>query len=132
MNRRFCIDFIQWYTYLFEIVFCKCKHLLIFFIFFQFSTFTCVCLNAKVHRIRENCAQQVEWIQSSYNNQSKHLRDLGTHHITTLKEQYCDQVGKKTYFKFILIKICLVQDIDDSKIIYRIMHSKSFPFFVCI
>lgn len=46
----------------------------------------------QVHRIRENCAQQVEWIQGSYTNQSKHLRDLGTHHITALKDQYCDQV----------------------------------------
>lgn len=48
--------------------------------------------SSKVSRIKENCAQQVDWIQSSYNNQSKHLRDLGTQHITTLKDQYCDQV----------------------------------------
>lgn len=46
----------------------------------------------QVNRIKENCAQQVEWIQSSYNNQTKHLRDLGTQHITSLKDQYCDQV----------------------------------------
>lgn len=46
----------------------------------------------QVHRIKENCAQQVEWIQGSYTNQTKHLRDLGNHHITALKDQYCDQV----------------------------------------
>lgn len=49
----------------------------------------------QVHRIKENCTQQVEWIQSSYTNQSKNLkdiRDLGTSHITSLKDQYCDQV----------------------------------------
>lgn len=46
----------------------------------------------QVNRIKENCAQQVDWIQGSYNNQTKHLRDLGTQHITALKDQYCDQV----------------------------------------
>lgn len=49
----------------------------------------------QVHRIKENCAQQVEWIQSSYTNQSKNLKDIrdaGTSHITSLKDQYCDQV----------------------------------------
>lgn len=54
----------------------------------MFRPFDCI----QVHRIKENCAQQVEWIQSSYTNQSKHLRDLGTQHITTLKDQYYDQV----------------------------------------
>lgn len=34
----------------------------------------------------------MEWIQGSYTNQTKHLRDLGTHHISTMKDQYCDQV----------------------------------------
>lgn len=51
----------------------------------------------QVHRIKENCAQQVEWIQSSYSNQSKNLkdiRDIGTSHITSLKDQYCDQLKK--------------------------------------
>lgn len=51
----------------------------------------------QVHRIRENCAQQVEWIQGSYSTQAKHLkdiRDIGTHHITSLKDQYCDQVKR--------------------------------------
>lgn len=47
----------------------------------------------QVHRIKENCAQQVEWIQGSYSNQTKHLRDLSNHHITALKDQYCDQVN---------------------------------------
>lgn len=52
----------------------------------------CVCVH-QVHRIKENCAQQVEWIQGSYTNQTKHLRDLGTHHITAMKDQYYDQVN---------------------------------------
>jgi len=51
----------------------------------------------QVHRIRENCAQQVEWIQSSYTSQAKHIRefrDIGSNHLTTLKDQYYDQVKK--------------------------------------
>ncbi|XP_055632247.1 uncharacterized protein LOC129772801 [Toxorhynchites rutilus septentrionalis] len=51
----------------------------------------------QVHRIKENCTQQVEWIQSSYSTQAKHLReirDIGTHHLTTLKDQYYDQVRR--------------------------------------
>lgn len=49
----------------------------------------------QVQRIKENCAQQVEWIQNSYTSQAKHLKDirnLGSSHITSLKDQYCDQV----------------------------------------
>lgn len=60
-----------------------------------------------MHRIKDNCAQQVEWIQGSYSTQAKHLReirDIGTHHITTLRDQYYDQVKcalevNGTYFK---------------------------------
>ncbi|KAH8262855.1 hypothetical protein KR044_001012, partial [Drosophila immigrans] len=51
----------------------------------------------QVHRIRENCAQQVEWIQSSYTTQAKHVkefRDIGSNHLTALKDQYYDQVKK--------------------------------------
>ncbi|XP_030383581.1 uncharacterized protein LOC115631076 [Scaptodrosophila lebanonensis] len=51
----------------------------------------------QVHRIRENCTQQVEWIQSSYTSQAKYLkefRDMGSNHLTTLKDQYYDQVKK--------------------------------------
>uniref|UniRef100_A0A182SJU1 Uncharacterized protein n=1 Tax=Anopheles maculatus TaxID=74869 RepID=A0A182SJU1_9DIPT len=51
----------------------------------------------QVHRIKDNCAQQVDWIQSSYSTQAKHLReirDIGTHHITTLRDQYYDQVRR--------------------------------------
>ncbi|KAH8404366.1 hypothetical protein KR222_005340, partial [Zaprionus bogoriensis] len=51
----------------------------------------------QVHRIRENCAQQVEWIQSSYTTQAKHIkefRDMGSNHLTALKDQYYDQVKK--------------------------------------
>lgn len=48
-----------------------------------------------MHRIRENCVQQVEWIQSSYTSQAKYLkefRDMGSTHLTALKDQYYDQV----------------------------------------
>uniref|UniRef100_A0A336LIE8 CSON004138 protein n=1 Tax=Culicoides sonorensis TaxID=179676 RepID=A0A336LIE8_CULSO len=51
----------------------------------------------QVTRIKENCAQQVEWIQGSYSSQAKHvreIRDYGSHHITALKDQYCDQVRR--------------------------------------
>ncbi|EDW13233.1 uncharacterized protein LOC6577859 [Drosophila mojavensis] len=51
----------------------------------------------QVHRIRENCALQVEWIQSSYTTQAKHVkefRDMGSNHLTALKDQYYDQVKK--------------------------------------
>ncbi|SPP82049.1 uncharacterized protein LOC117584353 isoform X1 [Drosophila guanche] len=51
----------------------------------------------QVHRIRENCAQQVEWISSSYTTQAKHIkefRDIGSNHLTALKDQYYDQVKK--------------------------------------
>lgn len=51
----------------------------------------------QVHRIRENCVQQVEWIQSSYTSQAKYLkefRDMGSTHLTALKDQYYDQVKK--------------------------------------
>ncbi|XP_073825374.1 uncharacterized protein [Musca autumnalis] len=51
----------------------------------------------QVHRIRENCTQQVEWIQNSYSSQAKHLkefRDMGSNHLTALKDQYYDQVKK--------------------------------------
>ncbi|XP_037918004.1 immunoglobulin domain and leucine-rich repeat-containing protein 2 isoform X3 [Hermetia illucens] len=51
----------------------------------------------QVNRIRENCTQQVEWIQSSYNSQAKYLkeiRNIGTHHITSLRDQYYDQVKR--------------------------------------
>lgn len=59
------------------------------------STDGCLCIFPQVHRIKDNCAQQVEWIQGSYSTQAKHLReirDIGTHHITTLRDQYYDQV----------------------------------------
>lgn len=37
----------------------------------------------------------MEWIQNSYQSQAKHLkdfRDIGTQHLTTLRDQYYDQV----------------------------------------
>ncbi|XP_031341617.1 uncharacterized protein LOC116169615 [Photinus pyralis] len=51
----------------------------------------------QVNRIKENCIQQVEWIQGSYQTQAKHFRDLreyGTQHLVTLRDQYYDQVRK--------------------------------------
>nr|XP_026498266.1 leucine-rich repeat neuronal protein 1 isoform X1 [Vanessa tameamea]XP_026498267.1 leucine-rich repeat neuronal protein 1 isoform X1 [Vanessa tameamea] len=48
----------------------------------------------QVHRIKENCTQQMEWIQSSYSSQAAHLRnirDIGTNHLTAMKDQYYDQ-----------------------------------------
>ncbi|XP_061380932.1 leucine-rich repeat and immunoglobulin-like domain-containing nogo receptor-interacting protein 3 isoform X1 [Danaus plexippus] len=50
----------------------------------------------QVHRIKENCTQQMEWIQSSYSTQAAHLRnirDIGTNHLTSMKDQYYDQVA---------------------------------------
>lgn len=49
----------------------------------------------QIHRIRDNCVQQMEWIQNSYQSQAKHLkdfRDIGSAHLTTLRGQYHDQV----------------------------------------
>lgn len=37
----------------------------------------------------------MEWIQSSYSTQAAHLRnirDIGTNHLTAMKDQYYDQV----------------------------------------
>lgn len=51
----------------------------------------------QVNRIKENCNQQVEWIQGSYQTQAKHFRELreyGTQHLVTLRDQYYDQVRK--------------------------------------
>ncbi|CAH2088223.1 unnamed protein product [Euphydryas editha] len=51
----------------------------------------------QVHRIKENCTQQMEWIQSSYSSQAAHLRnirDIGTNHLTSMKDQYYDQVKR--------------------------------------
>lgn len=57
----------------------------------------------QAHRIRDNCTQQIEWIQSSYSSQAKHLkdfRDIGTHHLTSLRDQYYDQVIFYRYMHF--------------------------------
>lgn len=46
-------------------------------------------------RIRENCTQQCDWIQSGYSSQTKNLRDMreiGSHHLCTMRDQYSDQV----------------------------------------
>lgn len=47
----------------------------------------------KVSRIRENCTQQCDWIQTSYSSQAKNLRDIGSHHISSMRDQYTDQVS---------------------------------------
>jgi hypothetical protein len=57
--------------------------------------FVCVCLCEQVHRIKENCTQQVEWIRESYTGQIKHFKDFrefGTSQITSIRGQYYDQV----------------------------------------
>ncbi|XP_034836253.1 leucine-rich repeat and immunoglobulin-like domain-containing nogo receptor-interacting protein 3 [Maniola hyperantus] len=51
----------------------------------------------QVHRIKENCTQQMDWIQGSYSTQSAHLRnirDIGSNHLTAMKDQYHDQVKR--------------------------------------
>ncbi|CAG4994256.1 unnamed protein product [Parnassius apollo] len=51
----------------------------------------------QVHRIKENCTQQMEWIQSSYSTQATHLRnfrDIGSNHLTAMRDQYYDQVKR--------------------------------------
>lgn len=38
----------------------------------------------------------MEWIQNSYSSQASHLRnirDIGTNHLTAMKDQYYDQVS---------------------------------------
>lgn len=55
-------------------------------------------VGSQVNRIKDNCTQQMEWIQNSYQAQTKHLkdfRDIGTQHLTTLRDQYYDQVGAR-------------------------------------
>lgn len=74
-------------------------------VFHFFSSFSVLFCRLQVHRIKENCAQQVEWIQGSYSNQTKHLRDLGTHHIVALKDQYFDQVLKKKTVFFMTFSV---------------------------
>lgn len=51
----------------------------------------------QVHRIKENCTQQMDWIQNSYSTQASHLRnirDIGTNHLTAMKDNYYDQVKR--------------------------------------
>lgn len=50
----------------------------------------------QVHRIRENCVQQMERIHQGYAGQVKYLRGVrvyGTQQLTTIREQYNDQVS---------------------------------------
>lgn len=50
----------------------------------------------QVHRIKENCTQQMDWIQGSYSTQASHLRnirDIGSNHLSSMKDNYCDQVS---------------------------------------
>lgn len=49
----------------------------------------------QVQRIRENCVQQMERIQQGYSGQVKYLRGVrvyGTQQLSTIREQYNDQV----------------------------------------
>lgn len=91
----------------------------------EFWFYVCQLFNAllsirfwQVHRIKDNCAQQVDWIQGSYSTQAKHLReirDIGTHHLTTLRDQYYDQVS-----------IDLCNTVLDSKQCALLVHSRSY------
>lgn len=68
------------------------------FIFWRSKSVLTFLFFHKVHRIKENCSQQMEWIQSSYSSQAAHLRnirDIGSNHLTSMKDQYYDQVGFK-------------------------------------
>lgn len=59
-----------------------------------------ICL--QVHRIKQNCALQVEWIRDSYQGQVKHIRDFkqyGSHQFSSIRDQYYDQV------RLLLLKI---------------------------
>lgn len=50
-----------------------------------------------MHKIKDNCVQQVEWICDSYQNQVKNLKDIrdyGTSHLSSMKDQYYEQVSK--------------------------------------
>lgn len=50
----------------------------------------------------------MEWIQNSYQSQAKHLkdfRDIGTQHLTTLRDQYYDQVCVRIRTLFQIIRI---------------------------
>lgn len=51
----------------------------------------------QVNKIKDNCVQQVEWICDSYQGQVKNLRDIrdyGTSHLSSMKEQYYEQVKR--------------------------------------
>lgn len=51
----------------------------------------------QVHKIKDNCQQQVEWICDSYQGQVKNLKDIrdyGTSHLSSMKEQYYEQVKR--------------------------------------
>jgi hypothetical protein len=53
----------------------------------------------QVNRIRENCVQQMERIHQGYAGQVKYLRGVrvyGTQQLTTIREQYNDQVNPNT------------------------------------
>lgn len=53
--------------------------------------------NVQVVSIKESCYQQMERIRESYSCQGKNLRDLrdySTHGLTSLRDQYLDQVNK--------------------------------------
>lgn len=54
-----------------------------------------------MHRIKENCTQQMDWIQNSYSTQASHLRnirDIGSNHLSSMKDNYYDQVKFEELF----------------------------------
>lgn len=69
-------------------------------LFLASSVYTKVaCL--QVHRIKENCTQQMDWIQNSYSTQASHLRnirDIGSNHLSSMKDNYYDQVRLQKIF----------------------------------
>jgi len=51
----------------------------------------------QVHKIKDNCVQQVERIRESYQGQVQNFRDIrdyGTSHLTSMKDQYYEQVKR--------------------------------------
>lgn len=74
----------------------------------------------QVHRIKQNCALQVEWIRDSYQGQVKHIRDFkqyGSHQFSSIRDQYYDQVRllllkirqKRNFHKLILLALQVTQ-----------------------
>ncbi|KAL1110437.1 hypothetical protein AAG570_007968 [Ranatra chinensis] len=51
----------------------------------------------QVHKIKDNCSQQIEWIRDSYHSQVQNLKDIrdyGTSQLSSMRDQYNDQVKR--------------------------------------